>query len=156
MFLYKPTTPDDDIFLIWPNILSTEVIINLGIASACVPYLKPFLTSINSGMIGSEDIRRRGSSYTLQKYASKTKAFSKKKISTLLSSRTDTTRLESQIEEEEHPANWRPIALALSRSNVVVTADGDALSVASQSSKANCIKQTQTFAIGSEHGDRSP
>lgn len=32
----------------------------LGIVTACVPYLKPFIQSLESGMIRSDDIRRRG------------------------------------------------------------------------------------------------
>lgn len=32
---------------------------NLGIMVSCVPYLKPFLDSLESGLIRSDDIRRR-------------------------------------------------------------------------------------------------
>ena len=44
----------------WHNILSSQIVQNLSIITACVPYLKPLLESLESGMIRSDDLRRRG------------------------------------------------------------------------------------------------
>ena len=46
-------------FLTWEVVLSTEIVQCLGVIAACVPYLKPFLESLESGMIGNDDLRRR-------------------------------------------------------------------------------------------------
>ncbi|OAG00741.1 uncharacterized protein CC84DRAFT_1053855, partial [Paraphaeosphaeria sporulosa] len=52
-------TRSEDPFLSWTFALAVQIIQTLSIVTACGPYLKPFLQSINSGMIGNDDIRRR-------------------------------------------------------------------------------------------------
>lgn len=49
------------------------IIQSLGIVTACTPYLRPFLESLNSGMIRNDDIRRRGGSSTVDQYGSNTR-----------------------------------------------------------------------------------
>ncbi|OCK81438.1 hypothetical protein K432DRAFT_434145 [Lepidopterella palustris CBS 459.81] len=49
----------EDPFLSWTFALLVIIIQTLGIITACGPYLKPFLESMNSGMIGNHDIQRR-------------------------------------------------------------------------------------------------
>ena len=51
-----------DPFLSWPFAVTTSLAQSLGVISACVPYLRPFLASLDSGMIGNDDMRRRGQS----------------------------------------------------------------------------------------------
>lgn len=50
----------DATFLYWPFVLSMALAQSLGITTACVPYLKPLMDSVESGMIRNDDIRRRG------------------------------------------------------------------------------------------------
>jgi len=161
VILYEQNKTSDP-FLSWSTIVSTEVILNLGIASACVPYLKPFLQSINSGMIGSEDIRRRGGDSSIYKYVSKTKSYSRRKISNFLSNRTENSVLDSRITDEVFPPNLKGIVLEnrpghvfMNRSNVFATADRGEIPIdweaGSESSRANFIRQTNTFAVESEH-----
>ncbi|KAI2602616.1 hypothetical protein GGR54DRAFT_494464 [Hypoxylon sp. NC1633] len=50
---------DDATFTFWPIVLSMSLAQCLGIMAACAPYLKPFLDSLESGLIRSDDIRRR-------------------------------------------------------------------------------------------------
>ena len=45
---------------IWPIIIVTQFIQDLSIVATCVPYLKPFFVSLQSGMIRNDDLRRRG------------------------------------------------------------------------------------------------
>ena len=40
--------------------MCNQLVQNLGIITACVPYIKPFLESLESGMIRTDDLRRRG------------------------------------------------------------------------------------------------
>lgn len=51
---------EDPTFDAWPVVLANQVVQNLGIVTACIPYLKPFFESLGSGMIRTDDLRRRG------------------------------------------------------------------------------------------------
>ena len=55
-----PTDPTLDT---WPATICTQIIQCLSLSSACFLYLKPFLDSVQSGFIRSDDLRRRGSDY---------------------------------------------------------------------------------------------
>lgn len=50
----------DVTFSLWPVTLAMTLVQSLGIVTSCIPYLKPFIQSLESGMIRSDDIRRRG------------------------------------------------------------------------------------------------
>ncbi|CAG8979943.1 hypothetical protein HYALB_00013367 [Hymenoscyphus albidus] len=140
----------------WSSVMSTIVALNIGIISACVPYLKPFLQSLNSGMIGNDDIRRRGGDTAVQQYASKPKSYSMKKMANILSSRTGN----SAVTEESFPATFKGLPLEnspngnVNANKVFVTANGDELANdwerGSDSSKVNIIRQTSTFAVKTE------
>ncbi|KAJ8068603.1 hypothetical protein OCU04_002311 [Sclerotinia nivalis] len=155
-------------FLSWLFILSTLLAQCLGIVSACILYLKPFLQSLNSGMIRNDDLRRRGgetsfgSSY--KRYASKTKIISKKKISDLLSTVTDNSLSSTNTKNETFPSTLRGIPLKdhPMRDNLrndhqvsVVAEPGvnewEASSQSSQSSQLNMIRQTKIFSATSTH-----
>jgi hypothetical protein len=56
----KAIDSSDVTFFYWPVALAMVVAQSLGIITACIPYLKPFIQSLESGMIRSDDIRRRG------------------------------------------------------------------------------------------------
>lgn len=47
-------------FHIWRTVLCTEVVIFLSFFTACIPYLKPLIEAMESGMIRGDDMRRRG------------------------------------------------------------------------------------------------
>ncbi|KAL9611263.1 MAG: hypothetical protein Q9167_004089 [Letrouitia subvulpina] len=51
---------DDPPFNHWPLVVATQAVQALSIITACVPYLKPFFESLESGMIRSDDLRRQG------------------------------------------------------------------------------------------------
>ena len=46
----------------WPAALSALIGENLSVVTACIPYLKPFLDSLQSGMMDNEKLRREGQS----------------------------------------------------------------------------------------------
>ncbi|KAL8808965.1 MAG: hypothetical protein Q9223_003746 [Gallowayella weberi] len=51
-------------FYLWSEIVCTQIVQSLNTITACVPHLKPFFDSLESGMIRSDDLRwRRGSDY---------------------------------------------------------------------------------------------
>ena len=45
---------------VWRSVLCTEVVIFLSFFTACIPYLKPLIEAMESGMIRGDDLRRRG------------------------------------------------------------------------------------------------
>ena len=43
----------------WPDALCVQLVQSLSIITACLPYLKPFFASLQTGMIRNDDLRRR-------------------------------------------------------------------------------------------------
>ncbi|KAI9881206.1 MAG: hypothetical protein M1830_007184 [Pleopsidium flavum] len=60
VYLNRASDTTDATFDLWPLVLCTQVVQNMSIITACIPYLKPFLESLESGMMRSDDLRRRG------------------------------------------------------------------------------------------------
>ncbi|KAI4267971.1 MAG: hypothetical protein L6R38_008012 [Xanthoria sp. 2 TBL-2021] len=50
---------NDRTFEMWPVVLTAQTVQSLSIITACIPCLKPFLESLESGMLRT-DLRRRG------------------------------------------------------------------------------------------------
>jgi hypothetical protein len=53
-------TPAGPTSMNWLTTIAIMLVENLSIMTACVPYLKPFLESLESGLIRNDDLRRRG------------------------------------------------------------------------------------------------
>ena len=65
-YLNTALTKTDPIYGLWRVVVCTQAQTSLGIITACVPYLKPFLAGLSSGILRNDDIRRRagrGKSY---------------------------------------------------------------------------------------------
>ncbi|KAL8935476.1 MAG: hypothetical protein Q9216_005404 [Gyalolechia sp. 2 TL-2023] len=61
---FNNATRSDDIPLnLWSEIICCQVVESLSIITACMPYLKPFFDSLETGMIRNDDLRRRGLAY---------------------------------------------------------------------------------------------
>lgn len=60
VYLNRESGSQDPSLNFWPTAISTQAVLNLSIITACIPYLKPFFESLESGMIRSDDLRRRG------------------------------------------------------------------------------------------------
>ncbi|ESZ91436.1 hypothetical protein SBOR_8159 [Sclerotinia borealis F-4128] len=58
--IYYNKTIVNPVFDLWPAAISTQIAQCLSIVTACFPYLKPFLSSLESGMMRADDLRRRG------------------------------------------------------------------------------------------------
>ncbi|KAI9647063.1 hypothetical protein NHQ30_005065 [Ciborinia camelliae] len=52
-------------FDLWPAAIITQIVQCLSVVTACFPYIKPFLSSLESGMMRADDLRRRGGTQTL-------------------------------------------------------------------------------------------
>lgn len=145
----------EDPFISWTFALLVMVIQTLGIVTACGPYLKPFLDSINSGMIGNDDIRRRQGGTTKDYYAKDSKG-SKQSKSSKRSGRglfSGRGKEESKIDEEselgivKHQVSSQGHKVQVSSA---AKGEGEEWEVGSQSSRAKIIRQTTTYRVSSE------
>ncbi|KAF2644022.1 hypothetical protein P280DRAFT_546874 [Massarina eburnea CBS 473.64] len=146
----------DDPFLSWTFALLVTIIQTFGIVTACGPYLKPFLDSINSGMIGNDDLRRRAGG-TVQDYNgnskdsknSKQSKTSKKSGRSIFSHRKKDS---SHVDENElgivETGQLGP--MQGHRTQVETVQKGDEWEIGSQSSRAKIIRQTTTYRVSSE------
>jgi hypothetical protein len=56
----KSLNSNDPTFTMWQAVVAMQIVQCLSIVTACVPYLKPFLDSLESGQLRADDLRRRG------------------------------------------------------------------------------------------------
>lgn len=137
--LQVPTDPTLDT---WAVTICTQVIQCLSISSACALYLKPFLESLESGFIRSDDIRRRGSDY---KYGSGSAIKNVFSVNSATRSKSDATRMKS-------------FATPLYATDIEGGHTGGKEDAESQHSRTHIIKETRTFAVDTfaEVRDSSP
>ena len=60
IFSNRAVSTNDKSFDLWPAVLCTQIVQALSITTACILYLRPFLKSLESGLIRSDDLRRSG------------------------------------------------------------------------------------------------
>lgn len=70
----------------WPVVVCSEFVQVLSIVTACIPYLKPFFASLESGMIRTDDSRRLDSKSTWSYGHSRSSGQKKSWASTMLTS----------------------------------------------------------------------
>ncbi len=115
-------------------ILCTQTIQCLSITSACFLYLKPFLDSVDSGFIRTDDIRRRGT----DEFFGHTTGDS------------STTRSAFSVRKHAKAGSQSIglIGVSVPHNTTTVTAnDPPDLDTESQHSRSHIIKETRTFAV---------
>ncbi|KAL8857575.1 MAG: hypothetical protein Q9178_005903 [Gyalolechia marmorata] len=129
----------DSTFKMWPVVLSAQTVQSLSIITACVPCLKPFLESLESGMLRSDDLRRRGLSGAY--------GYGSHNLTSLSSSRSngrkEKSALASNASVGKHyklPNNISTVVTG--NRNEDAERDSD-----SQKSSARIIKYTRTFTV---------
>ncbi|KAF2786903.1 hypothetical protein K505DRAFT_354168 [Melanomma pulvis-pyrius CBS 109.77] len=80
---------------LWKWTLTSQIIECITILTSCVPYLRPLLESIPSGMYGADELRRRGTPSELGYSNGKNVSY---KLSSTASTAADTSRSKSQGE----------------------------------------------------------
>ena len=137
VFWNRNPDPTDPTLDTWQTTICTQIIQCLSISSACFLYLKPFLDSIESGFIRSDDMRRRGSDYTSRGNSTSGDNSTKRSIfsgDSVGRSKTDGTRMKS-----------------LSRPHYAADIEGGHATnrddSESQHSRTQIIKETRTFAV---------
>lgn len=118
----------------WAVLLCTQVVQCFSIISACFLYLKPFLDSVESGFIRSDDIRRRG---TDDFYGHTT---------------GDSSTTRSAFSIRKHARNGSQsvglVGVPCPQHTTTVTVnDPPNLDAESQTSRSHIIKETRTFAV---------
>ena len=118
----------------WTVTICTQTIQCSSIISACFLYLKPFLDSVDSGFIRTDDIRRRG---TGEYYGRNTGGSS-------------TSRSAFSIRKHANTGSQSIglIGISNTQHTATVTAnDPPDLDAESQHSQSHIIKETRTFAV---------
>lgn len=133
VFWNRTPDPTDATLDTWPTTICTQIIQCLSISSACFLYLKPFLDSVESGFIRSDDLRRRGSDYKSGGTSTRRNVFSMNSVGL---SEIDGTRMKS-LSKPHYAANIEGGHAA----------NGD--DSESQHSRTQIIKETRTFAVES-------
>ena len=67
----EPKSGNDLTLKAWPATLCALIVENLSVITACIPYLKPFLDSLESGMMNNDQLRREGLSNLYRRGKSK-------------------------------------------------------------------------------------
>lgn len=118
----------------WTVILCTQIVQCLSIVSACFLYLKPFLDSVESGFIRSDDIRRRG---TNEYFGHNT-------------GDSSTTRSAFSTRKHNRTGSQSIGLVGVSiphNTTTVVANDSSDMDAESQHSRSQIIKETRTFAV---------
>ncbi|KAF6221246.1 hypothetical protein HO133_002101 [Letharia lupina] len=124
----------------WTVTLCTQIIQCLSIVSACFLYLKPFLDSVESGFIRSDDIRRRGTNEYHRHHTTTT--------TTTGGSSTTRSAFSTRKHARTGSQSFGLVGVPNPRHITTVTAnDPPDFDAQSQHSRTHIIKETRTFAV---------
>ena len=135
----------DATFDLWLPTLAVQVIQNLSIITACIPYLKPFLESLETGMLGSDDHRRHRLSAT---YPNTNETVTSSESVSLKHSLAKIFRGSPKVPKTSTPISLQ-IAAGSPQQRVAVWAgdSNNAWDAESQGSQAKIIRQTRTWTV---------
>ncbi|KAJ8067126.1 hypothetical protein OCU04_004501 [Sclerotinia nivalis] len=138
----------DPTFDPWTTTICNQIVQCLSIVTACVPYLKPFLDSLESGMLRTDDLRRRGGT-TVEGYrdvnAKSSEGSKRAKITKMISQKLSLTSRDDEDNQElvdfvpSHPAGQSDAVIAVDEGFLW---DGQ-----SQTSQSRIIKKTRTWKV---------
>lgn len=115
---------------------------SLGIMTACAPYLKPFLDSLESGLIRSDDIRRRANAT-----GKSTTGYGRQDGFSLASQSKHAPATPNELQVLGHPN-----ATVTASITVKKTDSGGDWETGSHSSQVKLIKQVKTWKVTSSPG----
>lgn len=142
---------EDPAFDPWRTTISNQLVQCLSIATACIPYLKPFLDSLESGLLRVDDMRRRGgiiadsyrgSNLVLLNNQGSTRSKIRKFINQKLS-------FTSRNHEESRELSDIALANRASKSDTALAVDGESnlWDGQSQSSQSRIITETRNWDV---------
>lgn len=149
--------------MLWPVVLCDLITQNLSITAACIPHLKPFIQSLESGMIRTDDLRRLGLSSAYGYGSGKAKSYQLSSLSSRITRSGLSSRFtRSATAERGSPSQVKPkirsssvegpISFPGQHSTTLTTASagtGAAQSwdMQSQKSTSGMIQQTRTWSV---------
>lgn len=149
VFTNRAANTTDPSFHLWKIILINQIVLTVSITTACIPYLRPFLDSVESGLLRSDDLRRRGLEGSYGYKSQPSRKSSSVPLSTVKSKRSET----------KVPTSDNPIPLRPAQDNAAVTTVQADISgwedAQSTSSQSRIIRYTNTWTVDSEHADGS-
>ncbi|KAL8783596.1 MAG: hypothetical protein Q9213_004525 [Squamulea squamosa] len=129
----------DITFKMWPVVLSAQTVQSLSIITACIPCLKPFLESLESGMLRSDDLRRRGIGGVY--------GYGSHNLTHLSSSRSNNKKEKSPFASDSSGGRHYRLPNNISTVVSVNRNDDPKRDSDSQKSSARIIKYTRTFSV---------
>ncbi|KAI1442836.1 hypothetical protein F5Y02DRAFT_420605 [Annulohypoxylon stygium] len=130
----------DPTYSYWSFVLSMTLAQNLGVMTASVPYLKPFLDSLESGLIRSDDMRRRAKSTKSTGGSGQKQTDSSFSSNPPRSASRDVTAHE--LQDLRYDNSRATVSISAGRAGT--SADWES---ASHNSEAKLIKQVKTWGI---------
>ncbi|KAF7952262.1 uncharacterized protein EAE97_001759 [Botrytis byssoidea] len=138
----------DPTFDPWRTTICNQIVQCLSIITACVPYLKMFLDSLESGLLRLDDLRRRGGRAVeddrdSNRITSDSRGIKKSKIAKMISQKlgfAHRRNLESQKLSE-----FAPAPLAAQPDAVMVIDEGNLWDGHSESSQSRIITKPRTW-----------
>lgn len=131
----------------WSTAVCTQVVENLSIITACVPYLKPFFESLESGMIRSDDLRRRGMKFPYGSGSGKSAGSTTQGQSLTPSGLAKPSETSHELREIPSRGNLR---FGHHANATTFTATRDNWDDGSETSQSKIIRQTTTWTVNAE------
>ncbi|PQE06797.1 hypothetical protein CJF30_00008683 [Rutstroemia sp. NJR-2017a BBW] len=147
----KASDPYDFTFDYWVVAVAMSLSQSLGIVASCIPYLKPFFDALESGMIRSDDINRRGDVGHTRVYGG---GYGKGTNPESYGSKFGKSAVKSRKEAHSsdgialRPLSHTIASITTARADRAANHDAE---VESQSSETHIIKQTKTWGVTSVH-----
>jgi len=145
----KAANSEDQTFDLWTVVLTTSIVQTLSLVAACIPYLKPFMVSLETGMLradGGAQSRSHGFKYGIRS----TDSYNKYRVSSKPSSKQSRSQL----------GDVRMDNLGFSKLGDAIPSKQSAAATAtdpnpdwdndSQSSQSNIIRKTVGWSVTEE------
>ena len=149
VYFNRFSTSSDVTFDLWPAVLCSSLTQNMSVITACIPYIKSFFLNLESGMIRTDDLRRRGLSSSHPGYGGvkSSSGMSRHKASHGSSDPGTVTAVAESTEMKILPSVLtRPFA-AQNTATIETSAKDAHWDAESQTSQSKIIKQTVEWAV---------
>ena len=142
-FLNRTADSQNPTLDFWSAAVCTQVVQSVSLITACIPYLKPFFESLESGMIRS-DLRRRGMKFSYGSGSGKSAG------STTLGDSLTSSRLAKPSENSHELREIPRTGFGHPANSTTITATRDEWDDRSETSQSKIIRQTTTLTGNAE------
>ncbi|KAA6413953.1 MAG: hypothetical protein FRX48_02315 [Lasallia pustulata] len=137
---------EDQIFGLWQASISTQVVQCLAIVTSCIPYLKPFMKSLESGLMRADDLHRRDHTGAYSRDVNKNSNSSSGSRSAGLSNKSNAFREHQSSHELDTVLSGHNSGIS---HTTLATAEGEAFEgdAHSDTSQSRIIRHTRTWTV---------